>query len=164
MRGVKLFIIAGVLLLFGYCNKNPKILIDPSELAPDFNFTTLNGKSLNLKKFNGKPLIICFSIENIDPCSKAVAAVLSLQKKITLDTVQTLIISKDKVGRPALQEGTSVNYTLSLVDDGSIFDKYNIYRLPTTVCIDKYGREIKRLEGFSNARSYTAFLKSIFSI
>ncbi len=38
-----------------------------------------------------------------------------------------------------------------------LFTKYKIYRLPTTVCLDKYGREVKRVEGFSNLNLYMEF-------
>jgi len=129
------------------------------DLAPNFDITLfqgeakLGGTDINLRQFQGKPLIINFWAGLCPPCR---AELPDLQEfynefndRVTLVGVDlgvftglgTLQDAKD------LLEELQISYPVGFTDDGSVIRKYKVFAMPTTIFIDAGGEIFKKWGG-----------------
>jgi thiol-disulfide isomerase/thioredoxin len=77
-----------------------KFLADPrrgrEELAPDFEFTTLQGQRISLKELAGKTVILDFWATWCPPCRASVPELKDLEKKYPNDRLMLISISGDQ--------------------------------------------------------------------
>ena len=133
------------------------------DLAPNFDITLfqgeakLGGTDINLRQFQGKPLIINFWAGLCPPCR---AELPDLQEfynefsdRITLVGVDlgqftglgTLQDAKD------LLEELQISYPVGFTDDASVIRKYKVVGMPTTIFIDANGDIFKNWGGALNS-------------
>lgn len=110
--------------------------------APDFALPTLEGETVRLSDFKGKPVLLNFWATWCGPCR----AEFPDFQKASVDNADTLVIiginntstdQKDQV--PAFVEEFGVTYPIVLDETGETAKAYGILGLPTSIFIDRNG-------------------------
>lgn len=115
--------------------------------APDFALQTLEGKTIRLSDYKGKPVLVNFWATWCGPCR---AEFPDFQKAWTDNADKLVIIginntsTDDKTQVPAFLDEFGVTYPIVLDESGDTAKAYNILGLPTSIFIDRDGvvREI----------------------
>jgi thiol-disulfide isomerase/thioredoxin len=119
--------------------------------APLTVFQDGAGAELTLASFQGQVLVVNFWATWCAPCIKEMPTLDALQKRLGGDEFRVLAISQDREGAPVAKPFLETNGWTNLalyVEPATRFAKDAQLRgLPTTIIIDKGGREVGRLEG-----------------
>lgn len=122
----------------------------PSPL-PDIAFFDGDGKPRTLKEWRGRVVLLNLWASWCRPCRSEMPALAKLQARLGGRDFEVLAISLDRKGiktsKPFLR-GIGVR-NLALYEDrsGKILDSLNEPGLPTTLLVDREGRELGRLVG-----------------
>ena len=110
--------------------------------APDFELQTLEGETVRLSDFKGKPVLVNFWATWCGPCR----AEFPDFQKAAVDNADTLVIigvnntttdQKDQI--PAFLAEFSVTFPVVLDETGETAKAYGILGLPTSIFIDRNG-------------------------
>jgi len=109
--------------------------------APDFTLKDLKGKTFQLTKNSGKPVLLFFGATWCPACRTEIPAMKNMYKTYTPKGLEILYInigeSSKRVGRFA--QTNSLPYRVLLDDKEDVADQYNIVGVPTFILIDKDG-------------------------
>jgi thiol-disulfide isomerase/thioredoxin len=121
------------------------------EAMPEIAFNDAAGKALTLADFKGKVVLLNLWATWCAPCREEMPALDRLQKELGSDSFEVVALSLDRKGAEASQKfltETKANnlklYIDSTAKQGTVL---RIVGMPTTILIDKEGREIGRLAG-----------------
>lgn len=120
--------------------------------APNFSLQSIDGDSLDLQTFKGKLVFLDFFYISCNPCIKAMITLESLYEKyknkgleiIGIDPFDTL-----RSGMKTFLSKGNVQYVI-LLDNKSVYRKYNVSEYPTIYIIDKRGIIIYEDVGYSD--------------
>jgi thiol-disulfide isomerase/thioredoxin len=119
--------------------------------VPPLSFVDADGKTLSLDDFKGKVVLLNLWATWCAPCVEEMPSLDRLQEKLGGDRFTVLALAMDKQGRPLVEpflEKLGVkNLPMYLDPSGNATRALKARGLPTTVLIDRDGREIGRLEG-----------------
>lgn len=126
-------------------------LLDKARSLPDASFTDGAGQQMGLSGYRGKIVLVNFWATWCEPCKLEMPSLLRLQQKLGGKDFVVVAISGDQTGakavEPFLKENdlTALNvlYDLNLTSAGI----WGVKGLPTTILLDREGREIGRAEG-----------------
>lgn len=114
-------------------------------------FKDTDGTEKTLADFKGKTLVVNFWATWCAPCVKEMPTLDALQTKLGGSGVQVLAISQDrdaeKVAKPFFDKNGWKNVTLFTDAKGRFYADAKLRGLPTTLIVDKQGREVARIEG-----------------
>jgi len=136
-------IILAVILVLGLvitaCSEPAEVQV--GQPAPNFQLQNLDGQSISLSDFKGKPVLINFWATRCGPC---IYEMPYLQEIYDEWSGKGLILLAINVGEgSSTVKGFMQNYNLSLPvlldTDGAAFRRYNVTILPTTFFIDENG-------------------------
>ena len=109
--------------------------------APNFQLQNLDGQSISLSDFKGKPVLINFWATQCGPCVYEMPYLQEIYDEWSGKGLMLLAINVGE-GSSTVKEFMQ-NYNLSLpvlLDaDGAVFRRYNVMFFPTTFFIDKDG-------------------------
>jgi thiol-disulfide isomerase/thioredoxin len=118
---------------------------------PEFGFTDADDKPLKLADYKGKTVLLNFWATWCGPCVKEMPSLDKLQAEMGKDRFVVLPLSLDGPSRPKVAPFYADKKLGNL---GIYFDKgkkamgtLDVSVLPTSVLVDRDGREIGRLEG-----------------
>ena len=114
--------------------------------APDFDVTTLEGKSLSLSELRGQTVVLNFWFAGCPPCITEMPALNRLVKRFANDPVVFVAFSKDKSEiLRKFRYADEFHYQL-VGDDREVHHRYGVSGYPTHVLIDRDGevREVVR--------------------
>ncbi len=121
------------------------------EAVPSFKFEDGAGAEKTLADWKGKVVLLNLWATWCAPCRKEMPALDRLQKELGGDNFEVVAISVDRQGAPAskkfLDETKSANLKLYVESSSRSVGTLKAAGLPTTILIDKEGREIGRLAG-----------------
>lgn len=121
------------------------------EAIPSFKFEDAAGAEKTLADWKGKVVLLNLWATWCAPCRKEMPALDRLQKELGGDNFEVVAISVDRQGAPAskkfLAETKSANLKLYVESSSRSVGTLKAAGLPTTILIDKEGREIGRLAG-----------------
>ncbi len=118
--------------------------------APNFCLRDLNGKTVELKNFNGNIVILTFWATWCGPCKKEMPAFEALYQRFKHKKFSFFAISVDYEGSNSVAEFIKKNgYTFPVLVDpkNSVIDLFEIRGIPTTVIIDKKGMILGKAVG-----------------
>lgn len=121
-----------------------------NQQAPDFQLTSLEGKSVKLSDYRGKAVVLNFWATWCGPCKVEMPWFVDLQNKYRDAGLEIVGVSmddgnKDAVAKFAKEMG--VNYTV-LMGKESVGDAYGgVLGLPTTFYIDRNGKITNSVAG-----------------
>lgn len=133
-------------LLSSLASEGENVTLEPAPVvghpAPDFALQTLEGETVRLSDFKGKPVLINFWATWCGPCRSEFP---DFQKASTDDADKLVIIGinntttdqKDQV--PAFLKEFGVTFPIVLDETGDTAKAYNILGLPTSIFIDRNG-------------------------
>ena len=121
------------------------------EAVPLFKFEDATGAEKTLADWKGKVVLLNLWATWCAPCRKEMPALDRLQKELGGDMFEVVAISVDRQGALAskkfLDETKSANLKLYVESSSRSVGTLKAAGLPTTILIDKEGREIGRLAG-----------------
>jgi peroxiredoxin len=107
--------------------------------APEFELTSLDGRTVTLSELRGKPVLVSFGATWCPPCREEAPFLQKLHE--THPELTVLLInqeeSPEKVQKYA--DGLGLSLTILLDRDGRISRRYHIYAIPSSFFIDREG-------------------------
>lgn len=129
----------------------PFDLLDPPRPLPELRFVDSEGRPLTLADFRGKVILLNIWATWCIPCLREMPTLDRLQAKLGGPRFEVVVLSIDIGGIPVVEKfyralkldslGIYVDKTLRVQRD------LGIVGIPTTLLIDRQGREIGRLAG-----------------
>jgi len=131
--------------------------------APDFTRTDLEGKSLSLRSYRGKLLLLNFWATWCGPCLAEIPLFAAWQNTYGAAGLQIVGISMDDDSAPVVRAYAKyhLNYPVAMGDAeiGELFG--GILGLPLTYLIDPNGRVVGRYQGEPDMKQLEARIKSL---
>jgi cytochrome c biogenesis protein CcmG/thiol:disulfide interchange protein DsbE len=132
-------------------------------MAPDFTRTDLDGKSLNLRQYRGKVVLLNFWATWCGPCLIEIPTFTAWQNTYRAAGLQVLGISMDDDAAPVkrMYQKDRLNYPVAMGDAelGELFG--GVLGLPLTYLIDADGRIVGRYQGEPDLKRLEARIKSL---
>jgi peroxiredoxin len=118
--------------------------------APDFTLQSLDGKTMRLSDFRGKPVVLNFWATWCGPCKIEMPWFVDFQKQYGQAGVQFLGVAMDDASTKDIAEfaqSMKVNYPI-LIGKESVGDAYGgVQFLPETFYIDRNGKIVDKAFG-----------------
>lgn len=154
-RALAALVVAGLLLQTtpGAAQQPPaSFIIHPApKEVPDIPFADEQGRTLSLKDFRGKTLLLNIWATWCGPCRREMPTLDRLQARLGGERFQVVALSIDRGGPSAIQKfyaETGVRDLALYVDTtGRAGSSLGLVGLPGTLLIDPEGREVGRLIG-----------------
>jgi len=132
--------------------------------APDFSLQSLEGKTVRLSDFRGKPVVLNFWATWCGPCKIEMPWFVDLQKQYGPAGVQFLGVAMDDASTKeiaAFAESMKVNYPI-LIGKESVGDDYGgVQFLPETFYIDRTGKVVDKAFGLKGRGEIEDDIKKI---
>ena len=135
-----------------------------SGTAPDFSLQSLDGKTVRLSDFRGKPVVLNFWATWCGPCKIEMPWFVDLQKQYGPAGVQFLGVAMDDANPKDIAEfaeSMKVNYPI-LLGKESVGDDYGgVQFLPETFFIDRNGKVVDKVFGLKGRGEIEDAVKKI---
>jgi thiol-disulfide isomerase/thioredoxin len=160
--GRRLVLAAGGTLAAGLGARKPRaatlnnlgaglVPVDPPAPPPDITFSTPDGAEHHLTDFAGHGMVVNLWATWCVPCVEEMPSLAALSKALAPDDIAVLPLSSDRGGArvvEAFYQDHGISGLPVLLDPkGAATRAWHARGLPTSVIIDKQGRERARLEG-----------------
>lgn len=126
-------------------------VINPPVPAPDISFAAADGSIHHLSEFRGHGMVINLWATWCAPCVAEMPALAALSKALAPDDIAVLPLSSDHGGARAVesfyQQHAISGLPVLLDPRGAAAHAFGVQGIPTSLIIDKQGRERARLEG-----------------
>ncbi|QDJ08777.1 Thiol:disulfide interchange protein tlpA [Roseomonas mucosa] len=123
----------------------------PPRALPELSFTDEEGTRKSVADFAGKGLVVNFWATWCAPCVEEMPSLDRLQELVEREGILVLPLSSDRGGAPQVRgfyARTRVrNLDIWLDPQGAAGRALGVRGLPTTLVLDRQGREVARLEG-----------------
>lgn len=132
--------------------------------APAFSVRTLEGKTIKLSDFKGKPVVVDFWATWCQPCKASMPHLDQLQDRYAKNGLVVLGLSIDDqpvsyVRKYATNLG--VKFRLAMADDQVLDDYGPIRSIPTTVFINRRGEVVRRVVGYIDRETLESYIKEL---
>ena len=122
----------------------------PKDIAP-FSFTDGTGAAFDLSKWKGRVVLVNLWATWCAPCRKEMPELSKLQKLLGSADFEVVAISEDLKGAEAsaafLKEAEAYNLALYVDPKATALAAIQSVGLPTTLLVDRHGKEVGRLLG-----------------
>ncbi|MGE0153418.1 MAG: TlpA disulfide reductase family protein [Reyranellaceae bacterium] len=123
----------------------------PPREAPPARFVDPQGQALDLGRYRGKVVLVNFWATWCAPCVREMPSLDRLQAALGGEGLVVLPLSLDGPTRPRVEpfyKDRNLAHLPILFDEkNATFGRFAVAVLPTTILIDRDGREVGRLEG-----------------
>jgi thiol-disulfide isomerase/thioredoxin len=148
MKSRALLILASFICIFSFTTSCKKPT--PTSELPDVKLKNLDGSTVDLAQFQGKPVIINFWATWCGPCRFEIPMMNELHRKYAPKGLVIVGISTDDEGativKPFLKE-LPIEYTTYLKGSDTEEKFGGIWALPTTIFFDKNGKQVDKFLG-----------------
>jgi peroxiredoxin len=126
--------------------------------APDFSLEDLNGKSVSLTSFRGKPVLLNFWATWCPYCRKERPHLDNLYKEYSNKNLIIISIAIDRSLEKLkkFMENKSAQYVLLYDGQSRVASAYNVAGLPTSFLIDRNGIIKRKFTGFREWNSVSS--------
>ena len=135
-------------------------LTNPPVAAPDITFVSVDGAEHHLKEFVGHGMVINLWATWCAPCVAEMPSLAALSKTLAPDDIAVLPLSSDRGGanvvRAFYQQNGIASLPVLLDPKGAAARAWRVRGVPTSVIIDRKGRERARVEGAADWSTPTA--------
>ena len=123
----------------------------PPSQAPDISFSDLSGNILGLADFRGQVVLVNYWATWCAPCLRELPSLVRLKEKLSDAEFRLLAISIDREGSekvaPFLADNELDGLPTYLDPSGRSAVALSVPGMPTTILIDRQGREVGRYTG-----------------
>jgi thiol-disulfide isomerase/thioredoxin len=140
----------------------------PGLVLPAFRFTTAEGAARTLADYAGQGIVLNLWATWWEPCVTEMPALDQLARLVADDRIAVLPLSSDRAGAPAVvrfYRDNSIRRLPVLLDaEGAAARALGARGIPTTLIVDRAGRERGRLEGaqpWSDAQAVAAIRRAV---
>jgi thiol-disulfide isomerase/thioredoxin len=150
--------ILAMALLFGCTARN-----ETSAAAPDFKLQDLNGKTIRLSDFKGKPVLLDFWATWCPPCRASIPGIEKLYKKYSGKGLVVLSISLDQGEWDSVKSFSTeqgITYPV-LKGTEDVASQFQVRTIPMLVIINKQGKTVKRYLGMGDDNELEMDIKSV---
>jgi len=120
---------------------------------PPVDLKDLQGQTVQLASFQGKPLVINFWATWCGPCRMEIPMINDLHRKYSKENLVILGVSTDEDGAEAVKtfmKEVPIVYPVYLGGDG-VTEKFGgVWALPTTYFFDKQGNKVDQVVGLQS--------------
>lgn len=150
------FVLALLIPMLAFSQKSTK--------APNFSLKTAEGKIIELKKLQGKVVVVNFWTTWCGPCKAEIPGFLEVYKQYKSKGLEIVGISLDQDGWKPVKpfiERYKITYPI-VVGDGNLADAYGgIEAIPTTFVVDKKGNIVNRHLGYMDKGAFENLIKDL---
>lgn len=140
----------------------------PGNLAPDFTLQTLDGKTVRLSDYRGKPVMLNFWATWCDPCKVEMPWFVDFQKQYAGQGLQILGVAMDDASVADIQKFAkqmNVDYPILTGKDSQRDEVASLYGgvqfLPETFYIDRDGKIVDKAFGLKGKAEIESDIKQI---
>jgi thiol-disulfide isomerase/thioredoxin len=163
-------LVVALMLLFGFkiAHRHPQAssILTQNSAAPDFTLQALDGKTVHLSDFRGKPVVLNFWATWCGPCKIEMPWFVDFQKQYGPAGVQFLGVAMDDASTKDIAEfaaSMKVNYPI-LIGKESVGDAYGgVQFLPETFYIDGNGKIVDKAFGLKGRGEIEDDIKKILA-
>jgi peroxiredoxin len=124
--------------------------LNPPPPAPEFRLKDINGKSLSLRDYRGKVVLLNFWATWCPSCKFEMPSMDAFHKELGDKGLVVLAVnvreSVDEV--KAFFQEHRLSFPALLDEDGDVFERFNVWSLPTTFIIGKKGELLGKVIGY----------------
>jgi thiol-disulfide isomerase/thioredoxin len=123
--------------------------VPPGTVAAPFELKSLEGKSVPMRQFAGKLVVLNFWATWCGPCKEEMPAFERLRQKVDPERVSLLTVTTDlqRDGIKHFLGSLDVHLPVLFDEDQEVSRAYMVRALPTTVIIDRQGMVVGRALG-----------------
>jgi peroxiredoxin len=140
------------------------MLSQPASKAPNFSLKTADGKTIELKKLQGKVVVVNFWATWCGPCKAEIPGFLEVYQQNKSKGLEIVGISLDQSGWDVVKpfvEKAKITYPV-VVGDAKLADAYGgINAIPTTFVVDKKGNIVKQHVGYLDKKAFEKIVKDL---
>ena len=120
--------------------------------APDFELTTIDGKTMKLSDYKGKKVILNFWATWCPPCKAEMPHMQNFYEKhqeegVEIIAVNLTNIDHGKKGIKTFIQDYELTFAIPLDEEGLIGEQYQAFTIPTSYIIDTKGVIAKKIVG-----------------
>jgi len=122
-------------------------------LAPDFELSSLQGKTVRLSELRGKVVVLNFWATWCPPCREEVPSMQQLHGMMSGTEFVMLAVNIEQDGRktvPVFLQKNPVDFTILFDESGQVRKSYGVAKYPETFIIDPQGRIVEKVIGGIN--------------
>ncbi|WP_240542760.1 TlpA family protein disulfide reductase [Exiguobacterium qingdaonense] len=116
--------------------------LEVGQKAPDFTLNTLDGESLTLSQYEGKPVVINFWASWCPPCREEFPELVSFEKATTIPVLGVNVTKNERRGKEDVEtflDEYPVDFPILLDEEAAVEQQYRVVALPTTYVLDATG-------------------------
>jgi len=150
---IMVIVLAYGLLMTGCGGSDESTNGDAEGLAPNFELQNLEGKTVSLQSFRGKPVMINFWATWCIPCAEEMPFLQEINDEWTSKGLVFLSIDtgEDVTKASGYMERGGYEFTVLVDPNNEVAIRYGIQYLPTTLIIDRDGKLLAtKIGGFFN--------------
>jgi len=108
--------------------------------VPDFSLSDLNGNTIRIDKFKGKPVILNFWSIDCAPCKIEMPLFQKVLETNKGDIeVVAINMGDSRKNVESFAKANGITFTILLDEDGKVSDLFNVMAFPVTYIIDRDG-------------------------
>ncbi len=161
---MRVFMIASVLLALTGFLTPASIAADTPATAPNFVLKTAEGQTIELKKLEGKVVIVNFWATWCGPCRAEIPGFINVYKKYQSKGLEIIGISLDSDGWDAVKpyvQRAKIPYPI-VMGNGDVADAYGgITAIPVTFILDRKGAIVARHLGMMSEQALESTIKGL---
>ncbi len=132
--------------------------------APNFNLKMSDGKTIELKKLQGRVVVVNFWATWCGPCKAEIPGFLEVYQQYKSKGLEIVGISLDQEGWKPVKpfiDRYKITYPV-VVGDAKLAEAYGgIDAIPTTFIVDKKGNIAKRHIGYMDKKTFEDLIKDL---
>jgi len=147
-------------------DRSTSVAAGPAEVgapAPEFTLPGLDGGTVALDDYAGKPVMVNFWASWCTPCRKEFPLFEAAQEKYKAQGLEIIGVSYNDIAfdSRAFVESEGARWAFARDPDGRLAETYGVRAIPQTFFIDGDGKIVSRLFGITSAEDLDAEIKRI---
>lgn len=142
----------------------PAIAEEPARTAPAFAVKSIEGKSIKLNDFKGRPVVIDFWATWCKPCRASMPHLETVQKRYDPRGLVVMGLSVDEEEPAAVKkyvQKMGISFRIAMADE-RVLDLYGPVRsIPTTFFINRQGEVVRRVVGYIDEDTLDGYVQEI---